>query len=264
MKTALICAAPRGSLSHQVMTMRFSALVLVFLPFVASPVVAAPSQDSASLLRETVTFELRESTTDDELIAVARAADVNLIADATSFPKTAQVTPSRWPGSTKWAVSLLMEDIAAGRNLAWNLSGNNTLRVAARPDVASLRSKIAGGETVRLAHRALDDKAFGAALVAYLRDTQKWDATIDFVKDIPLSGLPQSLRREFVAMAQNQVLNNPIFGFAARKEELADAPWQAARFGIVADARRGELLTLGTTLNGTTMAHILGPLRPAK
>jgi hypothetical protein len=96
----------------------------------------ARAQDQGGPLQSPVQLELRNDGPDDQLIKLARAAKINLIADATDEPGATLTV------STKQSLLSWLHDIAYANRLSWQRNGGNTVVLWQAPDVVPLARRI--------------------------------------------------------------------------------------------------------------------------
>jgi hypothetical protein len=100
-------------------------------------------------MRQKVTIDAEATTSDDALLAMARAAKVNVIADATEFKNNA-TTPLDFPAyKQSGALGSYLLEMSDARNLSWTRPDAKTFLVWKRPDIDALAKRIVAGEEMR-------------------------------------------------------------------------------------------------------------------
>ncbi len=206
------------------------AAVVVVCSVAALPA-QEPAQPAPEIRARIFPFELHPSTPDDELLEVARAADVNLFVDTTAVPEVASQVQTQWPGKHDWSLETLLSDISSGRRLAWDIQNTDqALLLSAEPNLEDLRQKMLRGPGIDVATPKLDEAAFNARLIDYLRREQGWKGNqVDWNKTIPIADLPPDLREEVLARTQQAALR----GLGVdRVSMMRDETWKQARLSI--------------------------------
>ncbi len=215
-----------------------------------------PTQPAPEVRARIFSFELRSSTPDDEILAVARAADTNLFMDATEVPEISSQVQTQWPGKHDWSLETLLSEITSGRRLAWEIQNTDrALLLGAEPNLEDLRQKMLQGTGIKAAVPKLNEAAFNARLIDYLRREQGWKGTeADWSKTIPITDLPADLRQEVLARTQQAALS--ALG-VERVSMLRDETWKQARLSIGSQKAVGGpdtvlLLSMPTPLGAIT------------
>lgn len=217
----------------------------------ALPVVPDP-------LKRSVTLPPQGASLDDDLIALGRAAKINLIADASQW---AEGAPALGEPRTGLPSALLGRD--GPTSLSW-LAQGDTLLVWTRPDTLVLARRIAGGESIRRVAlppapsapalnfavpapgQPLDIKALiDAARAAQNSQEELWQTRWNeylseladgqargpgWTRDIALSDLPPDLHAYALVRAQEYLL--PSVQMAHWKAWMTEEFWQTARLSI--------------------------------
>lgn len=171
------------------------------------------------LLRREVKFEPKSALPlDEHLIGLARAADINFLADATSFPPDARVTPYpgtlssiagvRGPGAAIWRPTLLnlIGDVADQKALSQLRFDDRTFLLWSEPDIVALGRLVAAemnAHPVEPPARLTLDK-----LSKYFREVHGWNGQaqdVDF--KVPIAALPLELRAGVLAETRAVLLN---------------------------------------------------------
>lgn len=201
-------------------TLRWSAACLT-LCAIAVGVRALPIDD---LMRKKVAVKVQEASMDDYLVELARAADVNFIADATDFPKTAE------PVSLEQQRPLgnLIIDFARQRKLGSRRFDANTFLFWSAPDTDA---------ALELAHAILPTQTnpdgkplirrqMRAWLTDYFKQVHGWNGySQDVDIKVKLADLPPELRAWVVSETRDEILPwEKIF--------YSDVFWNTARLRI--------------------------------
>lgn len=179
-------------------------------------------------------FEPRASTPDDELLEVARTADVNLFVDATEVTEKASQVPTRVEGKQNWYLENLLSDIGAGRRLAWEIQeADRALLFSSEPNIKELRQLLLQGEGVEVVAPKIDEAAFSARLTDYLKREHGWRNDGDGLsKTILIADLPADLKHEMLVRAQQGALNESLGGASMLRKLIGDETWRNARVVI--------------------------------
>ncbi len=113
---------------------------------------------SKGLGNKEISIPLRQPSTDDYLLAMAKVADANIITDATRLPAAPPLT-GEWhdawstarAGQWKGALGSLILSLAHERQLAHLRFDERTFLFWPEPDFVKIARRIAGGENIRLA-----------------------------------------------------------------------------------------------------------------
>ena len=235
-------------------------LCALALPIFCIPLIAhAQAQDSVAELRDQpLHFEPKTATPDDEMLEVARAADVNLFMDATDVTEKASIATTRVPGKTDWQLEHLVSNLTVERRLAWRLDAKNrALWISAEPDIKQLRRELLPGPGIEIAAPKMDEAAFTARLVDYLQreqglksETEPWSRTLT------IADLPADLKYEMLVRTQQGLLNQALGGVSMLRNFLSDETWSRARIAL---APKGDKLYLILPTEHSTITHQLMP-----
>ena len=203
----------------------------------------AQASEIGPTLRQRVDFELKASTPDDELVAVADAADVNIIADATDLPTQSTLVETPWPGKQPWALWNLVKEITSRRMMAWYpMADDKTFLFWNQPDLAALRKALQEKDVVTTIAPQRDDLTIRRELISLLRDQYGWDGiTPNFAVSIPFSRLPINLSRDMVAATQQPQATTQPRGFL--QTAISDDFWQKARLKLIMPGRKTNATT---------------------
>lgn len=176
-------------------------------------------------------LDLKRGTTDEHLLALARAADVNFIADATSFSQT----PSEIPHNPKNRLWDLILDTAYQRNLTWLGFDRNTFLFWPDQNFAPLGRQIAAQGIVRIDGPVPTVAEMAGLLTDYLRREHGWDGkATDFTFKSKIRDLPPEVRERVIAGAQASLfrMDQPEI-MANREFWFANEFWQKATLQLV-------------------------------
>ena len=144
---------------------------------------AAYAQDEGGPLLSPVELELQNAGTDDQLIKLARAAKINVMADASDWAENAKkvdapaatLTVSKKQPLLEW-----LRDMAYANRLTWQRNAGNTVILWSEPDIVPLTRRVVAEAAAQWpqveieAKAALHDK-LDPALVARLdAEPEKW------------------------------------------------------------------------------------------
>jgi len=242
------------------------ASVCLLASWLYAPAHAAPIGPT---LHKDVEFELKPSTPDDELIAVAEAADINIVADATDLPTQSSLVETPWHGKLPWKLWNLVKEITAGRMMAWDPQPDDkTFLFWKQPSTETLRAALQQPQVVTSITSQADDLSIRRRLSEYLRDRHGWDgAKPNFAVSVPLSQLPEDLQREMIAAAQKAPALLPTGFLQAITNKDS---WQTARLKLVMPKNRSRQpidaqypqLVLSFSQGGSTVGTVLTELKP--
>lgn len=255
--------------------MKFSPILLApFLAWgayggaaLAQSVAVAPAAPDP--LKQSVALPATGTSLDDDLIALGRAAKINIIADASQWPTDAPALSGPRTGPPPTLLQANTE-----RPLSW-LAGDNALLVWTRPDILVLARRIAAGEDITriamppvpatavaaVAPVAKPDAKFGAgvsrfngvdiqslmqtARLAQQNEPSYWNARWNeylsalpdgktrapgWTRDIALSDLPPDLHAFVLASAQDDLLPDDLM--AHWRSWVTEDFWKTARLSI--------------------------------
>lgn len=227
---------------------RLVVAVVMLWPLIAqnvAPVQAEPFNRGEVMTRE-VTATLNGATMDDYMIELARAADVNVIADATEFPEPSAV--KAYPGTSgaiaglqgphrdKWGPSLinLLGDFAAQKKLSALRPNARTFLFWSEPDPLELvRLMLPDPNSAQNQPEAeeLAQRPMSGALRDYLKASHGWagraaerHAKVDIQARV--ADLPPPLRALVLAEVRRQLI--PAEGALPLQDEF----WERARVKI--------------------------------
>ena len=243
----------------------FLLLLTCFLLVILSMRVQAQEADPV-LLKE-FKFEPRETTTDEELLEIARTADVNFIADATHFSPETMTVQTRYANLGTWPLWLFIMEIIPEWKLTSHRYDAQTFLFWTEPDIVTLAQKVLNGEGNKLlgAVKIANEGEVNTLLVHYLQRSRGWDsAKLGFSLDIKIADLPPEVRTQVIAKVQKEKLGHPVA--SGTRAILSDDYWQQAVLRIVNDPtgqKRGEVLTLraggkyAATIGGVSVLEAL-------
>ncbi len=183
-----------------------------------------------------VPFTIRSQAPDDELLEVARKADVNLFVDATDLPDKASAIDTQFPGATpgQWALEGVFRDIGQSRHLAWEIRQEDQAVVAVpEPDIKAVRQALLAGGGVDVAAPKMDQATFTARLADYLQREKGWAGPGKGLNTtIAFADLPPDLKYEMMVRAQQGALHESLGGASMLRALISDEAWQNARISI--------------------------------
>ena len=190
-------------------------------------------------------FEARSQAPDDELIEVARAADVALFVDATDLPKEASAFETAFPNQKQWYLENLFNELGPSRHLAWEIRQDDQAVVAGpEPDIKAVRQALLAGGGVDVAAPKMEEAAFNARLVDYIQREKGWQGPgTELITPITfaLADLPPDLKYEMMVRAQQGALHESLGGASMLRKLIAEETWQSARISIGVDQGRSFL-----------------------
>lgn len=205
--------------------------------------VTPPSHDpSIEVQRQHIQFNDRAAATDDYMIALARAANVNIIADATNIPTDPPPAPAEFPVERENPMlgTHVFFDLVVGRKLTLVNFDDTTMLFWPPPDRAGIARQIRARRAAAPRHdRApLDDARTNAMLQDYFRRVHKWDGNWETVDiSVPLDDLPPELKAHVEAEIYRTEVSTGASDTPGGTYEPGSAFWQKIRF-IVAPRRR--------------------------
>lgn len=192
------------------------------------------SQGVNDTLRKQVGLSPQGTATDDYLLALGKAADLNFMADATQFPATGAPLALKPQDSAQNIIAAL----ANARKLTWQKQNEYFSLFWSEPDVMSLAQRIAAGEKIKLVDQVLPSQQLDNLLTAFYTQLRGGDANLRGVTlNLKMADLPPAIRSKVVAKAQYAIMSPGIRKVDA--EWFTDDIWQTARLrlGIPRDLR---------------------------
>lgn len=194
---------------------------------IAAPIVAAQDNDfpGDELVRRQVEIKTGAVPLDEYLVTMARAADVNIIADATQIPAASKVEKS-----TDQVLGGAIESFTRAHQMRARRFGERTFLFWKNPEI----------DKVALAHRIMkryrDERAalpplphgIEAAWTKYFREAHGWGGdweTADL--NVPLAQLPPELRARVHVEVQDH-----LFAMSGGSLLFQDEVWQRGRLFV--------------------------------
>ncbi len=161
----------------------------LLLSVVCVGVPAARAQDSGGPLLAEVELKLQDAGTDDQLIELARAAKINVMADASDLPDagpqanaaaSAAMTVTQKQPTLDW-----LRDMAFANRLTWQRNGGNTIVLWPKADSVSLARRVVDEAVAQRPQLVAEIKpalqaALDPALLARLKaEPEKWSQVQD-------------------------------------------------------------------------------------
>ncbi|MBV9868657.1 MAG: hypothetical protein JO316_25150 [Abitibacteriaceae bacterium] len=204
-----------------------------------------PNDIPGNLRGKDVHLQVQAATTDDYILALAQAADANIIADSSAFPTTDPLITS---DEQEVFIKLLL-DFAQERHLTALTYDPQTMLLWHEPDVVALAKAAIDEDSLeaRVVHNASqqtpDTFAMDRALTTYFQRTYGWNGRAPgFSKDIKLADLPPELRSPIIAATASQIFGSRSLGHW--ESWLTDEFWQQARLWVSPPQERGDHLQL--------------------
>ncbi|MDF2440903.1 MAG: hypothetical protein JWN98_1887 [Abditibacteriota bacterium] len=179
-------------------------------------------------LRQKVQVDLNRASTDDHLLTLARAAKVNVIADATDFDTEAPEADVQWNQYRKFpSILSFLLDLSDQRGLTWARHDVKTFLFWQPPHLESLKQRILAGEDVRLPAASVGVGQLHLSWQKYLQEAHGWDGQRPhFALKVRVADLPSPLREQTIAAIQSHKLDD---GFTeVDKSRLQDEVWKTA------------------------------------
>lgn len=179
------------------------------------------------ITRQKIALKLKNATTDDFIVELARAADLDFIADGTDLPQTG-LTMS---GEFSDHFGDLIDDVWPGkRELTCWREDKRTFLFWAMPDLVSLTRRIVNGEEITRVPKTMDNRALRDALSDYLRQHHAFDGEkVGQSVRVAFADMPPPLRQAMIAFTQADNLpTNPRH----LKAQMSDEFWRQARLKI--------------------------------
>lgn len=237
-------------------------LCALALPIVCVPLILHAQQSQPATAPELRTqnlhFEPKVATPDDEMLEVARAADVNLFMDATDVTEKPSIATTRAPGKTDWELEHLISNLTAERRLAWKIDpSNRSLLISAEPNIKVLRQQLLQGPGIEVAQPKMDEATFTARLIDYLQREQGLESEEKaWNRTLAIAELPADLKDEMLVRTQKGLLNQSLGGVSMLRNFISDDTWSRAR---IAMAPKSSMLYLILPTEHSTITHQLTP-----
>ena len=259
-------------------TLRLIAFAfLVLLCLNAPPIQAQDYPDTAPWNKASfrdVSIPLAQPSTGDYLLAIARAADANLLADATDFPEkqpplsgewkhfTSTSDGKTWKGKANELLLILLHE----RKLTLRQLPTETFLLWSEPDMASLGEQVAAVmPRVRIASpfqqlvvNPLIEERIRRAVATHLKET-KWDGKSDIT--VSLAQLPLEVQNDIGALSRK--LETLVPTAEQTQCWFRDDFWRSAVFHIVppqaADPEHIQITGLANASSGnpSTWSRVL-------
>lgn len=213
-------------------------------------------------LRQKVQVDLNRASTDDHLLALARAAKVNVIADATDFDTEAPEADVQWNQYRKFPSLLsFLLDFSDQRGLTWSRHDVKTFLFWQPPSLESLKQRIVAGEDVRPPGVAVDAGQLHLSWQKYLQEAHGWDGQRPhFALKVRVADLPSPLREQTIAAIQKHKLDEQQVD--VDKSRLQDEVWKTAAVVLSHTGNRIERLMLLTRTGTSGTFETIDPAPP--
>ncbi|RYX81225.1 hypothetical protein EON83_24885 [bacterium] len=177
------------------------------------------------------------STSDDALLELSKAADVNFIADATQFSKPlpnlpdGQPAPANLEAQQDKFLNLLLK-VAHQKRLTWSRSDAQTFLVWSDPDTTALAKAIINDKAASLVPETVLPAQLSAELMDYLQKDPQWEQVKGNIKakKLKIEDLPLPLQSRIIAATQASVLHSTSMGL--KTSYFNDSFWQVATLGV--------------------------------
>lgn len=196
----------------------------------------------SALKGKTIRVQAQAATTGGYILTLARAADANIIVDASALPTTDPPLTSDNQGEF---IKLLL-DFAQERHLTALTYDPQTMLMWHEPDVVALAREVIADETsieaktVRNAsQQAFNSFALDKLLTTYFQATYGWNGRAPgFSKDIKLADLPPAVQSQVMAAVESEILD--ARGLTHWRLWLTDEFWQRARLWVQPSQDQGK------------------------
>lgn len=179
---------------------------------------------------------VKDATPDEFLVAVARAGDVNIIADATMPEGAAPIAGSITRDIKGGAVSAFLSDLAETENVRFKYFGDRTFLVWRPPhDSTGVAQQIV--DEFMAARRALPPLSSAQVLQSwdgYFREKHLWDGGHEATIEVKIADLPSPLRERALVQAQEALM--PLF--LAQPDFFVPEAWQKAHLVVGSTVER--------------------------
>ena len=248
------------------------ALSFVLGALATSGMRPATAQQIDETLQQKVALDTTATDPSEALLAMARTAKVNVIADATQWKNIDATTPINWEAypQSGLLVSYLLE-FSDARGLSWTHPDAKTFLFWKQPALSTLVARIIAGEDVRLPVAPIEAKAWQELWLAYLSGltTAKPDKATNIAApngvlvprlvSVRVKDLPLRLRRPVISLIQNHLVASSFADYD--KQVFSDEFWNHAAVGLrVQGEPRLERLVLITHDKGTTHFNSIDPI----
>lgn len=210
-------------------------LVCLALPLLAAGARSAFAEDDRrfnDLLQRTIDLPVQQVAAHDYLVQLARAADLNFIADATNIapdaPTVSQETPAR-------LTQLMFYNLVKPQNIRMVRFDQKTVLFWPAPDLVQLARLVLAEEDAaskaKPAVAPLKEAELNALLKDYFQRAHGWNGDWETANvEVQLDKLPPELRARVQNELRSQVANS---AFSPDVEKwFSDAFWSTARLTI--------------------------------
>lgn len=245
------------------MRRKFYALLTIAVVFAAQSQLPGHARDMGGPLPDAVELNLQNADADEQLIQLAHAAKINVMADATDWPAAAKNAETNLSVERQQPLIGWLRDISYLNRLTWLRTENNNFVVWSEPDIVSLARRMAAATVAQrpqFVAAALPElrKTLDADLVTQLdADPQQWSALLartnlygvvlydslldlakkqgwdgvnqDFKAQIPDAQIPLTLRAQVALQNRLQHTQPKLMTPLAW---LRDETWQQARLTV--------------------------------
>lgn len=215
---------------------------------------------------QSVNLHLEKARTSDQLVALAKASEFNIFADASQFPSTSA------PLSMDYEQTLLewILETASQEHLTWRRSRERTLLFWKEPDVTStVKALILENAELSLAANTeatpqspalspfenLPSQKAELFLADYLQAQHGWDGQSPLQLEFKLSELPPEAATELLRIARSNLARyekNNRTSWTADASWLSNQSWQNARLTYSQPPGRPDKLLVVRIINGNT------------
>jgi hypothetical protein len=195
-----------------------------------------PTADNAALntaFDKVIELNVEDVSTDDFLIRMANAADVNVIADVTDLDLDdetvqaagAKANEGKLSSSGRTFLITMVNNLSRKKKLTWLAYDERTLLFWRKPNITKIAQLLANGQDIKQIGERPDRTEFKQSFQDYLLESYfKEGARAALPKAIPIKDLPASLRINVIATAQGYKLKPELL--ALNKVWVNELAWK--------------------------------------
>jgi hypothetical protein len=196
-----------------------------------------------------VDFKTDKVDIDDQILDLARTANVNTLVDAGQLDGNPAGYSSNGPLPLGWVAA----QFTAQRSVTWQTYDGKTLLFWKDPDVAFIAQQIVDGHGVKLVCPAPADATMDTLLQDYLSQNNGWDRQSQALTcTVNIYDLPTALRMQIIAKTQEALIIRPDRPLPPHMIWFEDEPWTNARLwlrnGTRPSGKKGQFLWLNLPL----------------